>query len=127
MKKRSTKSYSTEMCEFLCSTRPKTTSVLTFSDSRYGPQKQTGPVERWPSLLCGLRCLIDLNFWIETYVWIIPSGIAKDCMAVLSTNGYSAYFPAFEQTREMFTEMVTLPRRRILVYHIQTNFYEKGS
>ena len=38
--KRRTKIYSTEMCLFLCSKRPRKISVITFSDGRYGPQKK---------------------------------------------------------------------------------------
>ena len=40
MRKRRTKIYSTEMCSFLCSKRPRKMYVFTFSDRRYGPQKK---------------------------------------------------------------------------------------
>ena len=36
--------------------------VLTFSDDHYGLHKKTGVTELRPSLLCGLLCLIDLDF-----------------------------------------------------------------
>ena len=54
MGKRRTKFYSPKMYSFLCSRRPPRNYALTFSDGRYGSQKQKGLAELWPSLFFGL-------------------------------------------------------------------------
>ena len=114
--------------------------------------KKTGVAKLRPSLLCGLPCLIDPDFWIETSVYTMPSSFERLCGRSMHT-GSPYLFPSFwadltaiyqDQRRFSLNDLSPTYRREkcwrkhspcqdvayasyLLVHQTQTNFDEKGT